>query len=182
MKCSHCYEDNPAWATVCSSCSQPVERLELCPMGHLLPPGRTDCPVCPDLWPEVTAFAGPPVLRGVLWLEQGRLTSEVEPGADLAYLEVRDREQPLALKIQPSGTASIVVDDDDPNILCRVLMRPEGVQVCSRVRPGAPPGPPVYEPLPPGESFRAGHASFRYVAIEPPVWVQKLAGSQQQSG
>ena len=64
MKCSHCYAENPPWSTVCSSCSQPVHRLEICFQGHLLPPGVQECPVCPSLWPEISAFAGPALLRG----------------------------------------------------------------------------------------------------------------------
>ena len=176
MKCSHCYETNTAWATVCSSCSQPVRRLELCPAGHLLPPGAAECPVCPDLWPDVTAYAGPPVLRGILWLESGRLTNDAAPDARLTFLEVRDREHPLALKIQPSGAAHLV-DDDDPDVLCRILARPEGLQVCRRFRPGAAPGPPTYEPLQSGDTFDVGHATFRYQIIPPPVWVQNLAGN-----
>lgn len=179
MKCSHCYATNPGWATVCLSCSQPVQRLELCPSGHLLPPGVKDCPVCPDLWPEVTDFAGPPLLRGILWLESGRLTTHAEPGVDLAFLEVRDQEQPLALKSLPTGAAQLVADDD-PDVLCRILMRPDGVQVCHRHGGGATPGPPTYRTLRAGESFDAGQASFRYQELPPPAWAEKLASGNRQ--
>lgn len=175
MKCSHCYSDNQPWATVCSACGQSVLRLEFCPRGHLLPPGVRDCPVCPSLWPEVDAFAGPPVLRGLLWVEQGRLAPASDPHKKLAFLEIRDQEAPLGLTVRPSGTVC-VVGEDDPDSSCRILMRPSGVKVCCR-RPGQPSAPPAYQPLPCGERFDLGGATLRHLGLQPPVWVEKLAGS-----
>lgn len=103
MKCSHCYAENPAWSTVCSSCSQPLLRLEVCSRGHLLPPGEHECPICPSLWPEVSAFAGPALLRGLLWVDSGNVTSTIESGEDITFLEIRDQEETLALALQPNG-------------------------------------------------------------------------------
>ena len=176
MKCSHCYVENPPWSTVCSSCGQPVLRLEICPQGHLLPPGVQECPVCPSLWPEVSSFAGPPLLRGLLWVETGRLVTASDPGKDLAYIEIRDQESPLVLSLQPSG-AAYLAEDDDGDVICRILMRPQGVQVCNKYRPVAHPGPLAFEPLPAGEKFDLGRTSFRLLEVRPPVWVEKLAGS-----
>ena len=175
MKCSHCYAENPPWSTVCSSCGQSVLRLEICSLGHLLPPGVQECPVCPSLWPEVKSFAGPPLLRGFLWVETGRLAAAADPGKELAYLEIRDGESPLALTLQPSGVVHLA-GDDDRNVNCRILMRPEGVQVCNMNRPGTHSGPLAYEPLLPREKFDLGRTSFQHLEVQPPVWVEKLAG------
>ena len=176
MKCSHCYAENQPWATVCSSCGQSVLRLEICPAGHLLPPGAHECPICPSLWPEVESFAGPPVLRGFLWVEKGRLISASDPGKELAYVEIRDGESPLALTLQPTG-AVYLAGEEDPEVDCRILMRPEGVQVCSRGRPGGRAGPMEYQMLPPGEKVDLGSTSFRHMQVQPPPWVEKLAGT-----
>jgi len=176
MKCSHCYGENQPWATVCSSCGQSVLRLEFCPADHLLPPGVQECPICPSLWPEVESFAGPPVLRGLLWVEKGRLIAASDPGVELAYVEIRDLELPLALTQRPSGALHIV-GEDDPGVDCRILMRPDGVQICRRNRLGHPSRSPVYEPLPPGQKIVLGGTSFRHVEVQPPLWVEKLAGS-----
>ncbi|MFC1572791.1 hypothetical protein ACFL6M_04250, partial [Candidatus Eisenbacteria bacterium] len=179
MKCSQCYAENKPWATVCSSCGLSILRLETCPMGHLLPPGGQECPVCPSMWPEVGHFAGPPVLRGFLWVERGRLANASDPRTEMAYVEVRDQETPLALASQPAGALHLT-GEDDPDVDCRILMRPESVQVCNRTRTGRRSGPPVYEPLPPGQSLDLGGTSFRYLGVQPPVWVEKLAGSLQE--
>ncbi len=181
MKCSQCYAENPPWATVCSSCGQSVLRLEICPGGHLLPPGVRECEVCPSLWPEVEPFAGPPVLRGFLWVVKGRLALASDPGRELEYLEIRDQHNPLLLASQPSG-AVYMIGEDDREANCRILMRPEGVQVCDRNRPEGHSGLPSYTPLPPGQRFDLGGTSFRHLGLQPPVWVEKLAGNLQGRG
>ncbi len=175
MKCSHCYAENPPWSTVCSSCSQPVLRLEICSQGHLLPPGVQECSICPSLWPEISAFAGPPLLRGLLWVDAGSVTSPSDPGEDMAYLEIRDQESALALTLQPSGDVHLT-GDDDGDVVCRILMRPEGVQVCNKIRPAAHTGPLAFEPLLPGEKFHLGGVLFRLQVVQPPAWVQKVGG------
>jgi hypothetical protein len=174
MKCSQCYGENPPWATVCVACGQAVRRLELCPAGHLLPPGEQECAVCPDLWPEVAPFVGAPLLRGLLWLESGRLFSDGDPGQSRPYVEVRDQDLPLALAIQAGGTIRIA-DADDPAVVCRILMRPEGVQVCSRQGTRPRSGPPVYDKLKPDGTFQLAGATFRYLQVQPPAWAEELA-------
>ena len=180
MKCSSCYADNEPWATVCSACGQSVRRLELCPSGHLLPPGEQECPICPSLWPEVGAFAGPPLLRGLLWVERGRLTAGAEPFEELAFLEVRDQENPLALAPQTSGAVR-VSDESDSEVSCRILMRPDGLKICRINQSGRRAGAPVYEPLTAGETFDLGGTSLRYQEMRPPSWAVKLAGSAIES-
>jgi len=175
MKCSHCYADNQSFATICAKCGQAILRLEVCPMGHLLPPGEQDCPICPSMWPEVDSFAGPPLLRGFLLVESGRLTGSQDPVAALTYLEVRDQEIPLALAPLHSGAVSLV-DEDDDKIECRILMRPNGISVCQRDQMKKQKAPSVYEPLLPGEKFDLGGVSLRYHEVVPPAWARKLAG------
>ena len=148
-------------------------------MGHLLPPGVQECPVCPSMWPDVGSFAGPPVLRGFLWVVEGRLVNASDPGRGIVYLEIRDRESPLALAPQPSGSVYLTAEDD-PDADCRILTRPEGVQVCNRSQPGRCAGPPEYKPLPPGQRFDLGATSFRHVGLQPPLWVEELAGSLRE--
>lgn len=179
MKCSQCYADNPPWATVCHACGLSVCRLELCPAGHLLPPGAGDCPVCPDLWPETASFSGPAILRGLLWVEGGRLVADAEPGNDVSdsndvpYLEIRDADLPLAIAASPSGVARIV-PLDAPAATCRILMRPEGLSVCDRqVRRRS--GPPAYGPLRAGDALTLGTVRLRFQALSPPAWVEKAA-------
>lgn len=173
MKCSNCYGENPTWSTVCSSCGQPVLRLEICSQGHLLPPGVQQCPICPSQWPDISPFAGPPLLRGLLWIETGRLTATSDPGNELAYLEMRDQESPLALSLRSSGAASLV-EDDNRDVVCRILMRPEGVQVCNKYHQKEHSGPLEFKPLQPGEILELGRTSFRLMPVRPPVWVEKL--------
>jgi hypothetical protein len=177
MRCSHCYAENEAWATICSACGQAVLRLEFCPGGHLLPPGVRDCPVCPSLWPEVSSFAGPPLLRGLLWVETGRLAPAADPGRELAYLEVRDQENPIGLILRPTGAVHVTTNDDE-GVSCRILMRPEGVQVCDKSRPREGSGAPSYVVLRPGEKLALGGTTLRHQEVQPPLWAQKLAQGQ----
>ena len=178
MRCSHCYTDNPTWATVCSSCGKSVLRLEICPAGHLLPPGEQECPICPSLWPEVDSFSGPPMLRGFLWVESGRLATVAEPAQELAYLEIRDRESPLALTLLPSGVVHLT-EDDDYDARCRILMRPDGVRVCDKNQPAIHSGLPAYEPLLAGKTLRLGRTSFRHIQVRPPAWAEKPVDNPQ---
>lgn len=174
MKCSSCYAANDAWATVCSSCGQSVRRLELCPAGHLLPPGEQGCTICPSLWPAVDAFAGPPLLRGLLWVERGRLIKGETATAELAFLEVRDQESPLVLSPQPSGAVRLT-DESDADANCRILMRPDGLKVCVMGKPDGKSGLPAYTALPPGETLDLGGTSLRYQNVRAPAWAEKLA-------
>jgi hypothetical protein len=108
-------------------------------------------------------------------VETGRLVADSDPGKEVFFLEIRDLELPLALALLPSGAVQLI-DDDDRNMMCRILMRPEGVQVCNKCRPGTLSGPLAYSPLLPGEKFDLGRTSFRYLELHPPVWTEKLAG------
>jgi len=177
MKCSHCYADNKAWATVCEACGQAVQRLETCPLGHLLPPGGRDCPVCPSLWPEVDAFAGPALLRGLLWVDAGKLAEARAPDRLLAYLEVRDRDRPVSLARRASGRVE-VAPEDDPDVVCRLLMRPGGPRVCNKSAPADPRSLPQYVPLPPGSSLDLGEVRLRFLDLAPPAWAEKMAASR----
>jgi hypothetical protein len=176
MKCSSCYADNNAWATVCSACGQSVRRLELCPAGHLLPPGEQECPICPSLWPAVDAFAGPPLLRGLLWVERGRLMGDETATAPLAFVEVRDQESPLVLSPLSSG-AMRLSDESDGDANCRILMRPDGLKVCKMGQSGDRAGLPTYTALSPGEKLDWGGMTLRYQEIRTPAWAEKLAAN-----
>lgn len=176
MKCSSCYADNDAWATVCSSCGQAVRRLELCPAGHLLPPGEHECPICPSLWPAVDAFAGPPLLRGLLWVERGRLIGNENVSEEIAFIEVRDQESPLVLSPQPSGAVRLT-DESDTDANCRILMRPEGLKICLMGQPDGRSRLPAYIDVAPGEKIDLGGTSLRYQIVRTPAWAEKLAAN-----
>ncbi len=180
MRCSACYAENPPWATICTDCGKAVLRLEFCAGGHLLPPGAQECPVCPHLWPEVTAFDGAPLLRGILLVEKGRLTNADDPADYLPYVEIRDREQPLVLTHAPNEQVTIA--NDDAAGTCRVLMRPEGVQVCGAGFAHEHAGPRVYKALGPDDTFVLGTTTFRHIAFDPPAWSVKLAESRHPDG
>ena len=108
-------------------------------------------------------------------MESGRVTSTTDPVADMAYLEIRDQEDPIALTLQPSGDVRLPTDDDS-DVACRILMRPDGVRVCNKIRPAAITGPLVFEPLLPGEKFRLGEVLFRLQVVRVPGWVEKVLG------
>jgi len=161
MKCSSCYADNDAWVTVCIMCGDPVVPVELCDNGHILPPGARECPLCPSMWPDVSTFSGPGVLRGILLVERGRL--ENEAGAPAEFLEIRDHEQPLSfVQAEPGRLSPTTLDDGAATV--RILMRPDGVSTC--VKPGK--GKLAYEKLPPGGTRAVGGVQFRSILFDVP--------------
>lgn len=178
MKCSTCYSENPPWAAVCAVCGGKVLPLEFCLNGHLLPPGVRECPVCPNEWPEVPGYAGPPVLRGVLWVERGAVVArDAEGETELPYVEVRDREAPVALSTDARGRARLT-DEQDAAAVVRILMRPEGLMVCKKAAPGvlrAEAGPLRFEALAAEHSLDVGNARLRYLAWPVPQWVDAPA-------
>jgi hypothetical protein len=114
----------------------------------------------------------------LLWVESGRLATVSEPAQELAYLEIRDRENPLALTSLPSGVIHLT-EDDDPDTHCRILMRPDGVQVCNKNQPATHSGLPAYEPFLAGKTLRLGRTSFRHMQVQPPAWAEKSAENPQ---
>jgi len=171
MKCSSCYAENAPWATLCSTCGNPTLALELCPNGHLLAPGQRDCAVCPSAWPEVPPFQGPPVLRGLLWVERGDLVGSANEGSGerLYFCELRDREASIALGIDARGRARLLADDD-PETVARLVVRPSGFSLCRRGGRATRPGPLAYEPLHPGSSFDLENVRLRLVTWEIPAF------------
>lgn len=164
MKCSSCYADNAAWAAVCVMCGEPVVPVELCANGHILPPGSRDCPICPSMWPDAPPFAGPPILRGILWVERGRL-KEGEPARVLPYLEVRDLDLPLTLD-QPAPDELRLAPVESKSGVARILMRPQGVSVCRKA--GARGGKLAWESLAAGETLTLGGVKLCLVPFEVP--------------
>ena len=170
MKCSVCYHENPAWQKICTYCGQAAVALQLCPSGHLLAPDQADCPVCPSMWPESDPFAGPPILRGILWVDHGKLRTP--DGADrMPYVELRDSEQPLSLVIEGAGSAKLTTSDE-AKAGVKVEVRPRGVRYCL--------GPDylieagkglVYQDLAGEERFRVGPVTFRVMFFSIPDWV-----------
>ena len=183
MKCLHCYAENPAWQTLCSACGEPVTPIELCAAGHILPPGVRECAVCPTLWPATTPFAGPPILRGLLWIDAGELRGLADAGP-LPFLELRDGETPVAIVASSPLTASLGSADHKDTIV-RILVRPDGVSACTR--PGAPrggsaaskggrPASPRYEPLAENAPVEVERVRLRFVPIQAPAWIHARAG------
>lgn len=175
MKCLHCYADNPPWQTLCSACGEPVTPVELCAAGHILPPGVRECPLCPTLWPSPPPFAGPPILRGVLWVEAGALhVAGDRVGHE--FLELRDMELPLSFRAR-SPLVADVASADQQDAAIKLLVRPEGVSVCGRPSGGrAGPAAPRYEPLRDGGRVEVEGVRLRFVAIAAPAWTQSRAG------
>jgi len=129
VKCANCYHDNPYFMTVCMKCNAPADPILVCPAGHVLAADQVQCTRCTLSWPEVTAFDGPPVLRGLLLAVEGRL---VHDGRQVGLLELRDAELPVGLGEGRSPRDARVSLGSDEAIEVRLLVRPEGVQVCSR--------------------------------------------------
>jgi hypothetical protein len=173
MKCSSCYAENPPWAAVCQTCGGAVQPLEFCPGGHLLPPGVRECPVCPSEWPETPVFEGPPILRGLLWVERGRLLAIPAAGGDddRSYIELRDDEAPLNIGEDTRGRARLF-QSEDPAVTVRIVVRPSGVLVCQKG--GASPAVPLaYVPLAAGGALDLGNTRLRLLTWPVPAWVEK---------
>jgi len=170
MKCSVCYHDNPAWQKICTYCGQTAVALQLCPSGHLLKPEQTDCPVCPSMWPESGQFAGPAILRGVLWVDHGKLRTP-DGRHHMPYVELRDSEQPLAFLIDGPGSAQLSTEDAAP-VGVKVEIRPEATRYCLGPDYVVDPGLGLsYQDLAGEERFRVGPVTFRVLFFSIPSWV-----------
>lgn len=169
MKCSACYEENATWQDVCSHCGRPTVPLRFCPNGHLLPPKVTECPVCPMMWPDPGSFSGPPILRGVLWVDGGRLRREHDPAAQ-PVLELRDGAAPLALRVE--GTDSLVQLAGEPGrASVQFLVRPDGVRACLGAEFRRPGAVAQFQPIAEETGLRVGPVLVRVVLFEVPEWV-----------
>jgi hypothetical protein len=169
VKCSQCYAENDRWASVCVVCGGAVLPIAVCPNGHLLPPDSQECPRCPQSWPEVPPFDGPPILRAALVVERGELYVE-DTSRTTSLIEARDRLQPLSL-VKDDRARMRLTEREEPNAQARILMRPDGVSVCQR--PDArgakrSPGKIAYRPLNPGETAAVGGVTFRLYAFHVP--------------
>jgi hypothetical protein len=164
MKCSACYAENALWAQVCVLCGQPVVPIELCPNGHILPPGSRECAICPSTWPEAPAFSGPALLRGVLLVERGHLV-DGRGGSNLPYLELRDSALPLTFAQNGPDRVERVASDGSAGDV-RLLVRPEGIQICRKG--GGPKGKMAYEVVSPAEKVAVGGVLLRPIYFEVP--------------
>ncbi|MFN0151286.1 MAG: hypothetical protein ACKVU1_11345 [bacterium] len=175
MKCLHCYAENPAWQTLCSACGEPVTPVEICGAGHILPPGVRECPLCPTLWPQVAPFSGPPILRGILWVESG----ELHVAGDFArheYFELRDMELPYSLTSR-SPLVADVASADLQDAAIKLLVRPGEISLCGKPAAGrSGPAAPRYEPLRDGATVELERVRMRLVPIAAPAWTQTHAG------
>ena len=171
MRCSECYEVNPAWQEVCSRCGHSTLPLRFCPNGHLLPPSVTDCPVCPSMWPDSGPFSGPAILRGVLWADAGRIKDE---GAEttLPVVELRDFAKPYAFRVEGSDCLRRI-HEDPGNAAVQVLVRPEGVFACLGLDYRAQGTRLEFAPLGVSGSLRVGPILIRTVLFDVPDWVEE---------
>jgi hypothetical protein len=135
MKCASCYADNPYFMTVCASCGKEADPILVCPQGHVMAAGDLLCARCTTKWPEVAAFEGPKVLRGVVVALEGRM---LHHGREVGLLELRDAETPIGFGEGRSPRDVTVTAGKDESILARLLIRPDGVKVCVRSGPGGP--------------------------------------------
>ncbi len=174
MKCAACYEENPPWQAVCSRCGQHTRALQLCPSGHLLPPGVEDCPVCPSMWPDPGPFKGAPILRGIAWVESGHLRDEEIDGT-LPVLELRDNPTPFALSVEGSASARRLREDLGKAAV-QILVRPDGIRYClgANYRGG---DTPSFVPIE-GERVRVGNMTLRVAEFEVPGWVRQEFGTR----
>jgi hypothetical protein len=169
MRCSECYEANPAWQDLCSRCGKPTLALRLCPNGHLLPPKVTDCPVCPSMWPNAGPFSGPSILRGVLWADAGRLRQE-DRDEVLSIVELRDSARPHAFRIEGSDCLR-KVENDPGSAAVQVLVRPEGVFACVGPEYRKPRASVEFDPFPVSGALRVGPILIRIAVFDVPDWV-----------
>lgn len=169
MRCSECYEVNPAWQEHCSRCGRPVLPLRFCPGGHLLPPRTLDCPVCPQSWPDPGPFRGPAILRGVLYVDGGRLRREDE-AETVPLLELRDGPSPLALRVEGSDLVTLLARVPEAASV-QVLVRPEGVLACLGPEYRGPRGRSEFQTVSSGGALRVGPILVRMIFFEVPEWV-----------
>jgi hypothetical protein len=135
------------------------------------------------MWPSTTPFGGPPILRGLLWVDAGELRSPGDVNA-IPFLELRDGEAPIALVANSPLMASLGGADQKDAAL-RILVRPDAVSVC--MRPGAaragaagatrgvPPGA-RYEALGENAQIEVERVRLRFVPIHAPAWIDARAG------
>lgn len=169
MRCSECYEPNPAWQDLCSRCGRPTLSLRLCPNGHLLSPKVTDCPVCPSMWPDSGPFSGPSILRGVLWADAGRLRQEDRDDV-LPIIELRDAAKPYAFRVEGSDCLRRV-HRDPGGAAIQVLVRPEGTFACLGPEYRQARARLEFAPVPPTGAIRVGPVLVRMALFEVPDWV-----------
>ena len=131
MKCESCYADNAAWTAVCLNCGKPVTPIEFCDNGHILPPGERECAACPkQTWPEVAAWHGPALLRGVLLLTGAVI--DLPAGQARGWFELRDQGDLLAFAESAPGRLRLV-DGASTEGNLRLLIRPDGIKYCRRM-------------------------------------------------
>jgi len=168
MRCSSCYAENSSTQRVCAVCGEATLPLEFCPAGHLMEPGASRCSICHELWPEITDFSGPPLLRGIMWLEGAECRSG--DGAErLPFIELRDGRDPVSLTVSDSESV-LVSFEDRPDASLKILTRPDGPRFCasSHFRPSA--NEPAYQSLEPDREPRLGNVSIRLALFDVPDW------------
>lgn len=170
MRCSSCYAENPAYLKRCPACGEPTRALEFCENGHLLAPDGGECAACVLKWPEVPPFQGAPVLRGVLWMEDGQLRS-ASGGGTLPVLALIDMLEPVGLVAVPGKPVTVVAADaHDAAIM--ILTRPQGISYClsPRAQSGARNPSVAYRAASPSERIEIGGAVLRVELFRVPSW------------
>jgi hypothetical protein len=114
------------------------------------------------MWPETAPFSGPPVLRGILWVERGRW---IDRDAIASYLEMRDHEAPWTLS-QPEPDLLKSVVPESREAVARILVRPEGLKVCRKT--AGPARKPEYEAISENQTLAIGSVRLRWVPFEVP--------------
>ena len=168
MKCAQCYAENDLRATVCAVCGKSIEPIRVCPSGHVLPVGATECPQCPVIWPALTPHHGPACLRGVVWPAKGRLYG-LDPHAQepVDVLELRDSDSPISFVDDARGGIR-AVRDDLTDCLAKLAVRPSGLVLCIRRKPSDP-APMTYEPLVQRQRFAVGETTLGVALFSPPT-------------
>ena len=151
MKCDACTSELPINANFCPHCGVAVAHPK---------------------WPELPAFEGRPILRGVAWFEGGTLFGS-DGAQTLPVLELRDGAEPINLRIDRPERV-ILLENDHGSASAKILVRPDGIRVC--VAPGLrPPGEsddPVYQTVVPAQRIWLDRIVIRVLLFSVPRWVE----------
>jgi hypothetical protein len=136
----------------------------------MVDPDSGKCVVCPTSWPGISGFEGPPVLRGVLWLDQGEFRIKRE-GRTISLVELRDQKLPVSL-IVGSGNSIDVDLEDPPDASLKILVRPDGIKCClsAQLKVAQHGATPEYLGMAGSDRLWVGDVSVRITLFEVPAW------------